>query len=150
MRIGIYKSKYIFFVLVNGRVVLRSGIVKDWERLKYKRSPLADKFAKKLAEKFFGKKIDIPYSITGLTEFEKSVLSETAKIPLGETRTYKQIAEKIGNKNAYRAVGNALKKNPLPIIIPCHRVIRKDGKINYSLGRKMWKEIMQNEKIKKA
>lgn len=68
-----------------------------------------------------------------LTKFQKRVLIETLSINKGETRTYKQIAERIGNRNAYRAVGTALKNNPLPIIIPCHRVIKSDGSLgNYS------------------
>lgn len=56
-------------------------------------------------------------------------------IPRGETRTYREIAEMIGRPRAYRAVGNALRKNPHPIIIPCHRVVRSDGSLGgYSNG----------------
>ena len=69
----------------------------------------------------------------GLTDFQKKVLLETLKIPRGQTRTYKQIASRIGHPKAYRAVGTALKRNPIPIIIPCHRVIKSDGTLgNYS------------------
>ncbi len=71
----------------------------------------------------------------GLTEFQKRVLMATLLIKSGKTKTYKEIAEQIGSKNAYRAVGTALKKNPLPIIIPCHRVVKSDGSFgNYSSG----------------
>ena len=70
-----------------------------------------------------------------LTSFQKRVLFATLQIPKGQTRTYKQIASKIGHPNAYRAVGTALKRNPLPIIIPCHRVIKSDGTLgNYTSG----------------
>lgn len=70
-----------------------------------------------------------------LTGFQKKVLLETLKIPKGQTRTYKQIASRIGHPKAYRAVGTALKINPLPIVIPCHRVIKSDGTLgNYSGG----------------
>lgn len=70
-----------------------------------------------------------------LTNFQRRVLLATLAIPKGQTSTYKQIASKIGLPNAYRAVGTALKRNPLPIIIPCHRVIRSDGTLgNYSNG----------------
>ncbi|EET90354.1 MAG: methylated-DNA--protein-cysteine methyltransferase [Candidatus Micrarchaeum acidiphilum ARMAN-2] len=69
----------------------------------------------------------------GLTEFQTAVLKATLSIPKGETRTYKQIASLVGRPRAYRAVGTALKNNPLPIIIPCHRVIRSDGETgNYN------------------
>ncbi|MEM4088913.1 MAG: MGMT family protein, partial [Candidatus Micrarchaeaceae archaeon] len=60
---------------------------------------------------------------------------ETLKIPKGRTASYKEIAVRIGYPNAYRAVGTALSKNPLPVVIPCHRVILSNGKIgNYSAG----------------
>lgn len=69
----------------------------------------------------------------GMTDFQTTVLRETLNIPRGQVRTYKQIASQINNPRAYRAVGTALKKNPLPIIIPCHRVIRSGGDLgNYS------------------
>jgi methylated-DNA-[protein]-cysteine S-methyltransferase len=71
----------------------------------------------------------------GLTRFQRRVLLATFKVKKGETKTYKQIAEQIGSKNAYRAVGTALRKNPLPIIIPCHRIVKSDGSIgSYSNG----------------
>ena len=61
------------------------------------------------------------------TEFERAVLVATFKIPKGKVSTYKGIAEKIGKPCAYRAVGNALHKNPLAPIVPCHRVVKSDG-----------------------
>ena len=63
------------------------------------------------------------------TFFQKKVWLELSKIPKGETRTYKEIAIAIGRPLAVRAVANACGKNPLPIKIPCHRVIRSDGKL---------------------
>jgi methylated-DNA-[protein]-cysteine S-methyltransferase len=62
------------------------------------------------------------------TEFERKVLVATFRIPTGKVSTYKRIAEKIGHPRAYRAVANALHRNPLAPIVPCHRVIRSDGK----------------------
>jgi len=61
------------------------------------------------------------------TKFERAVLVATFKIPKGKVNTYKGLAKKIGRPCAYRAVGNALHKNPLAPIVPCHRVIRSDG-----------------------
>jgi len=63
------------------------------------------------------------------TVFQKKVWLELSKIPKGETRTYKEIAIAIGRPLAVRAVANACGKNPHPIKIPCHRVIRSDGKL---------------------
>jgi methylated-DNA-[protein]-cysteine S-methyltransferase len=70
-----------------------------------------------------------------LTKFQWKVLEVTAKIPIGETRSYKWVAEKTGSPKAFRAVGQVLKKNPYPVTIPCHRVIRQDGSLGgYSGG----------------
>ena len=83
-----------------------------------------------VSEYFFKRRktFDIPLSLTG-SEFQKKVWSALQSIPYGETRSYKQIAEIVGNKNAARAVGMANNRNPIPIIIPCHRVIGGDGKL---------------------
>ncbi len=62
------------------------------------------------------------------TEFERSVLVATFNIPEGKVSTYKRIAEKVGKPRAYRAVANALRKNPLHPVVPCHRVVRSDGR----------------------
>ena len=61
------------------------------------------------------------------TEFQIKVWRELSKIPFGETRTYKEVAEAIGHPQSSRAVANACAQNPYPIEIPCHRVIRSDG-----------------------
>lgn len=63
------------------------------------------------------------------TPFQKDVYAATRKIPYGETRSYGWVAEQIGKPNASRAVGQALNKNPLPLYIPCHRVIGKNHKL---------------------
>ena len=73
-------------------------------------------------------KKDLIQYLLDKTEFERKVLLATFDIPSGKVSTYKRIAERIGRPKAYRAVGNALHKNPLPIIIPCHRVVRSDGR----------------------
>jgi methylated-DNA-[protein]-cysteine S-methyltransferase len=65
--------------------------------------------------------------LDALTHFERKVLLACAKIPKGKTRTYSEIARIVGKPGAARAVGNALAKNPLAPLIPCHRVVRKNG-----------------------
>ncbi len=62
-----------------------------------------------------------------LTEFQRRVSAVVLGIPLGQTRSYKWVAERIGRPRAVRAVGQALRRNPFPLIIPCHRVIKGDG-----------------------
>ena len=63
------------------------------------------------------------------TEFQKKVWKEIYKIPKGKTKTYKEIAILVGSPKSYRAVANACGKNPFPVAIPCHRVIKSDGSI---------------------
>jgi O-6-methylguanine DNA methyltransferase len=75
------------------------------------------------------------FDLRGLSEFERAVLSKALEIPGGEVRPYNWIAREIGHPEAVRAVGTALSKNPVPLLIPCHRVVRADGTIGrYSLG----------------
>ena len=85
------------------------------------------------------------------TVFQRRVWKEISKIPFGETRTYKDLATAIGKPNSSRAVANACGKNPYPVIIPCHRVIRSDGKLGgYSGvgGVKKKKELLKLENVK--
>eukprot|EP00362_Geleiidae_sp_MMETSP1317_P000355 CAMPEP_0201281506 /NCGR_PEP_ID=MMETSP1317-20130820/3035_1 /ASSEMBLY_ACC=CAM_ASM_000770 /TAXON_ID=187299 /ORGANISM="Undescribed Undescribed, Strain Undescribed" /LENGTH=89 /DNA_ID=CAMNT_0047591481 /DNA_START=265 /DNA_END=534 /DNA_ORIENTATION=- len=69
-----------------------------------------------------------------MTLFERTVLYATADIQFGQVQTYKDIAEAVGSPKAYRAVGNSLAKNPFPIIIPCHRIIKSNGSIGNFVG----------------
>lgn len=70
---------------------------------------------------------DVVRFLSDKTRFERDVLVAAFKIPKGKVSTYRRIAEKIGKPHAYRAVGNALHKNPLFPIVPCHRVVKSDG-----------------------
>ena len=82
-----------------------------------------------------------------LTLFEWQVLRATFKIPIGQTRSYQWVAKKIGKPKAVRAVGQALKKNPFPLIIPCHRVVREDGSLGgYAGGTKKKEMLLRLEK----
>ncbi len=81
-----------------------------------------------------------------LTHFEKKVYTVVKKIPFGKTRTYAWVAEKTGCPAASRAVGNALNKNPFPIIVPCHRVVHSDGSLGgYALGKDLKKKLLEIE-----
>lgn len=86
-----------------------------------------------------------------MTPFAKKVYKVLLTIPLGEVRTYKWLAAKAGKPGACRAVGQILKNNPYPLIIPCHRIIESSGKIGgYALGRKMKVKLLDLERqIKK-
>jgi O-6-methylguanine DNA methyltransferase len=79
--------------------------------------------------------VKVALDLTQLPEFERSVLMKTLEIPRGEVRPYAWVAAEIGKPLAVRAVGNALARNPIPFVIPCHRVVRSDGRIgNYGAG----------------
>ena len=90
-------------------------------------TPLIKKAADQLVEYFDGKRkrFDLPLLLNG-TEFQRSVWNALLAIPYGETRSYGDIASLVGNPKACRAVGMANNRNPIVIIVPCHRIIGKD------------------------
>lgn len=107
-----------------------------------KTSSATDTAKKQLEEYFNGERRDfyLPLAPSG-TEFQKLVWSELAKIPFGQTQSYQDIANAIGKPKAMRAVGAANGKNPISIIVPCHRVIGKNGTLTGYAGgleRKAW------------
>ena len=101
-------------------------------------------------EKYFNKELksfDIPIKLSG-TPFQKRVYSQLLQIPYGSTISYQELAKRVGNKKASRAVGNANGKNPIAIIIPCHRVISKNGSIGgFSGGVDTKRKLLEFEGI---
>mmetsp|Transcript_23710 Transcript_23710/g.11422 ORF Transcript_23710/g.11422 Transcript_23710/m.11422 type:complete len:171 (-) Transcript_23710:1033-1545(-) len=93
--------------------------------------------SKLIKDYFLGISIKVPWELLDfdrMTLFERTVLYATADIQFGQVQTYKDIAEAVGSPKAYRAVGNSLAKNPFPIIIPCHRIIKSNGSIGNFVG----------------
>lgn len=89
---------------------------------------------------------DVPVDLRGLGDFQRSVLTACATIPAGTVRSYGWIADEIHNPGAVRAVGTALGTNPIPLLIPCHRVVRSDGSVgNYAYGPDMKHELLVRE-----
>ena len=105
-------------------------LVRDLYSANLNETPLLREAAKQLNEYLAGKRkvFDLPLDPEG-TQFQKAVWKALTGIPFGETRTYRNIAESVGNPKACRAVGMANNKNPIAILIPCHRVIGADGKL---------------------
>lgn len=102
-----------------------------------------------LASYFGGKpvKTSITLDLMG-TAFQRRVWSEVSKIPYGKTRTYKEIAYAIKRPKAWRAVGNAVGSNPVPLIIPCHRVVRSDCSLGgYGYGTSLKRKLLEMERI---
>jgi methylated-DNA-[protein]-cysteine S-methyltransferase len=90
----------------------------------------------------FAAKLDLE----GYTHFERKVWAATSRIPYGQRRPYSWVAKEVGSPRSYRAVGAALAKNPIPIIIPCHRVLRKDGSLGgYGGGLDMKLTLLKME-----
>jgi O-6-methylguanine DNA methyltransferase len=91
---------------------------------------------------------NLPVDLSALGEFQRAVLEKCAQIPPGEIRPYGWIAKEIGKPDAVRAVGSALGRNPVPILIPCHRVVRTDGHIgNYAFGTQMKWDLLEAEGV---
>ncbi len=110
---------------------VKSRLLKDLSEARPDQS-LLKPLQKQIIAYFRGKFVDFataPTDLDGLPPFTRDVLATCRKTPPGHTLTYSQLAAKLGKPRAARAVGNALAKNPIPLIIPCHRVLRTDGSL---------------------
>ena len=114
-------------------------------------TPLIKRAISQLSEYFDGERtsFDLPISPSG-TGFQKKVWDALLTIPYGETRSYKDIAVQIGNPKAVRAVGMANNRNPIAIVIPCHRVIGHNGSLTgYGGGLDVKAYLLELEKMKR-
>lgn len=120
---------------IDQRKALSSTLPEEVENLK---NQLIEYFQSKR------QKFQINYIISG-TDFQQKILRETARIPYGQTISYKELAEKAGSPRAWQATGQALKNNKLPIVIPCHRVVGIKGLGGYNGGLKLKKLLLSLE-----
>lgn len=136
-------------VMDNGKAIVEVFYGKEKkEDTKIYESPLIKEAYVQINDFLEGKIKDfnLPIYFEG-TDFQKKVWSALMNIPYGETRSYKDIAEKVGSPKAYRAVGMTNNKNPISIIIPCHRVIGANGKlVGYGGGIDIKEKLLQLEK----
>ena len=158
-RYGSFQAEffYVGFVKIHGRFVhvgfYRS--LRDFEKYLKKRYGDVEhdreefrEFVEDLEKYFSGKKIkfDYPVELSGTT-FQLKVWRKVMEIPYGETRSYRWVAESIGRPRAARPVANAVKNNSVALIVPCHRVIRSDGRIAGSgFGKKVREYLLRLEK----
>lgn len=127
-------------LFLNNKVDEGQFNIKETDVLKTCACQLMEYFTKK--RKIF----DLPLRTSG-TEFQNKVWNALKTIPYGTTITYKELAAKIGNEKASRAVGNANNKNPIPIIIPCHRIIGANGElVGFALGLELKQQLLDIEK----
>ncbi len=96
-----------------------------------------------------GRRARLDYDLAALTEFERAVLLKALEIPRGEVRPYAWVAREIGHPAAVRAVGTALARNPIPLLIPCHRVVRSGGEPgNYAFGPEAKLMVLREEGVR--
>ncbi len=121
---------------------------------RYHYSDDLDRLKENLFEYFCGKEIDFQKLDLGLelerfSDFERNVYCAVQTIPYGTIRSYQELAEDVGRPLAYRAVGNALGKNPVPILIPCHRIVRNNRSLaGFGAGRAWKKRLLNLEGLK--
>lgn len=119
---------------------------KEFPRATLSKGPRARRFLDALKDHLSGQEVRLPVDVRG-TDFQLKVWMALRDIPPGETRSYSDVARAIGEPKAVRAVANACASNPVPLIIPCHRVIRKDGGLGgYGLGIGRKKTLLQSER----
>ena len=116
------------------------GVVPDPKR--------SSALARELDQYFNGRrhKFDVEFDLSGLTPFQTRVLAATAKIPFGAVSTYGAVAKRAGNAKASRAAGGALNSNPIPIVVPCHRVVGSNGAlVGYAGGLDVKRRLLAIE-----
>lgn len=148
MKTAYYKTKIGIIKLTYQEKIYKIELVEEVNSINEKTSQ-TNKVIKELNQYLskYRKEFSI-YDLVRLegTRFQKEVWHELQNIPYGETKSYKEIAKNIGNENAVRAVASAIGKNPLMIIIPCHRVIGSDGKMHgYAYGINLKKYLLDLE-----
>jgi len=146
-KMGIYQAFYkspigLLKIISDGTSILSCNFVEEERRISKEMPKIIVRTFTQF-EEFFRKErknFDVPIAPAG-TDFQQKVWRELLHVPYGKTITYKELASRIGQEKAVRAVGNANGKNPISIIIPCHRVIGSDGNlVGYGggLDRKKW------------
>jgi methylated-DNA-[protein]-cysteine S-methyltransferase len=116
------------------------GVVPDHRR--------SSVLARELDQYFNGRRraFDIDVDLSGLTSFQTKILAATAKIPFGAVSTYQAVARRTGNERASRAAGGALNQNPIPIVVPCHRVVGSNGSlVGYAGGLEVKRRLLAIE-----
>jgi O-6-methylguanine DNA methyltransferase len=120
---------------------------RKFQRPVHQESALPESLSQALIEQLSGRPSpELRFDLRGLSEFERAVLLKALEIPRGEVRPYTWIAREIGRPKAVRAVGSALGHNPIPVLIPCHRVVRSDGRIGeYIFGSSNKRRLLDVE-----
>lgn len=125
-----------------------AALQKTWDLRPIRDQAALAEAGRQLTDYLNGKRtsVDIPLDLRALSPFERQVLEATMAIARGQTATYKSLAERVGKPQAARAVGGVQARNPLPIVIPCHRVVGTDGSLTgYGGGMALKRALLQLE-----
>ena len=145
------KPRVEFIYLPGGKEKMKNRIVRDFPAIHMTPRMIPDGIDQLIADLYNGKKQNFDLSLlnlSGLTEFSVKVLRQAYKIPRGKVATYSGLAAKAGSPRAARAVGSVMANNPFPIVIPCHRVVRADGRPGqFGGGSDMKKQLLEKEGI---
>lgn len=130
--------------------VLEADLAERFRGFQLSPQTAASSLTQRVAERIDGADVEIPLSLNG-TEFQRLVWSGLLEIPHGETRTYSQLAERIGKRGSVRAVARACGANPAAVLVPCHRVVRGDGSISgYRWGVERKLALLQREQSREV
>ncbi len=136
--------------IADGEQQLISTLRNEYPKAEVTRSEKVRDRLNAVLDYFDGQLLNLPVDIGG-TDFQRRVWAALLTIPYGETRTYSDVAEMIGMPLAHRAVANACAANPVPLIVPCHRVVRKDGQIGgYALGPERKSYLLEHERDRRS
>lgn len=142
-----YKSPFgLLKIGIQNEELVHIGIVPKQDE-EHQPTALSEEAFAQLQDYFSGRRTEfsLPYALVG-TEFQRQVWTQIAKIPYGQTATYKDIAQAVGKPRAFQATGRAVGTNPLAIIIPCHRVVGANGDLTgYAFGLEVKKSLLKLE-----
>ena len=148
-RVGLEKLVGKFQIEASERGVVRLHPGRGFHGPSAQARAHAERAGRELHEYFAGHRtfFSVPVDLAGVGEFQARVLAEASRIPFGEVDSYAALARRVGHPRAARAVGNALGANPVPVSVPCHRIIRGDGTWgHYAFGGEMKTQLLRLER----
>ena len=135
-------------IVANERELLEISTIRGELPKKNVKNRIVEEAVRQLDQYFSGEReiFNLQMQMDNYTQFQRDVWQDLIRIPCGETRSYKEIARRIGRPGAYRAVGNACGKNPFLIVVPCHRALKADGSLGgFSAGLDLKIKLLELE-----
>ena len=145
-----YSEDGVFFLELKSKLESFIGYLRGRGLSPVKAEKPPRRLVEELDSYFSGRRVEFSYPVVFLwgTGFQRAVWNTIREIPYGETRSYAWLARRVGRPKAYRAVGNAVGANPVPILVPCHRVIRSDGSLGgFRAGLELKRWLLELEGV---